>query len=309
MYKETGKDIMAATGRETATDTFPYLPFRNRGSVRFHFLWFLGAAFLLLALHTSAYGGSLLSGAEKKELYSQGTEFFHQATEMSKSDPGAARDLYQKALLRFERLVEDGEVRNGKLYYNIGNIYFLLDDIGRAILNYRRAEHYIPNDPNLAKNLAYARSLRPDKLETQNEEKILKTLFFFHYDLRARTRLILFGTAWVFLWLFGGMKIFTKRPFSSWGLGVALVFVILFGTSLMVESRESMIQQEGVILSPEVVGRQGDAQSYQPSFEAPLHAGTEFMLLENRGEWWRIELPDGRSSWIPSHSAELVGKG
>jgi tetratricopeptide (TPR) repeat protein len=292
-----------------ALDIFPRcFSCREPDLARFCRLLFLSASFFLLVLHASAYGGSPLSGIEKKELYSQGTDFFHQATELNKSDPAAARDLYEKALLRFERLVEDGQIRNGKLYYNIGNIYFLLDDVGKAILNYRRAEHYLSNDPNLAKNLAYARSMRSDKLETQNKEKILKTLFFFHYDLNAKTRLILFSAAWLFFWTFAGIKIFSRRPFTSWGLGVALFFALLFGSSLMVESSEPMMHQEGVILSHEVIGRQGDAESYQPSFEAPLHAGTEFMLLENRGEWWRIELPDGRSSWIPSRSAELVGK-
>lgn len=309
MYKKIDKDIKAATGRVYALDMLSWdFSWSNMGAVRFCLLLLLSTLFLLLVLHSSAYGGSLLSGTEKKELYNQGTEFFHQATELSKSNPAAARNLYEKALLRFERLVKDGGIRNGKLYYNIGNIYFLLDDVGKAILNYRRAEYYLPNDSNLAKNLAYARSMRSDKLDIQDKEKILKTLFFFHYDLDAKARLILFGVAWTFLWIFAAIRIFSRRPFTSWGLGVALLFAVLFGSSLMVENGESIMHREGVILSPEVIGRQGDAESYQPSFKAPLHAGTEFMLLENRGEWWRIELPDGRSSWIPSRSAELVGK-
>jgi hypothetical protein len=80
----------------------------------------------------------------------------------------------------------------------------------------------------------------------------------------------------------------------------------LFGASLYIERHQSTTSLEGVILDPEVIARQGDADSYQPSFEDPLHAGTEFMLLEDRGEWWQIELPDGRSCWIPEKSSELV---
>ncbi|MEZ4551129.1 MAG: hypothetical protein R2860_12620 [Desulfobacterales bacterium] len=49
-----------------------------------------------------------------------------------------------------------GNVENGKLYYNIGNIYFKTKDIGRFILNYKKAEQYIGNDINYAKNLAFA---------------------------------------------------------------------------------------------------------------------------------------------------------
>jgi len=298
------------TTSRTKTDVIhPFFFLKYIGVVGFCCLWFLSGILFLFLLYSPACGETLLSETEKKELYNQGTEFFHQATELTETDPVAARELYEKALVRFQRLVEQGDVSNGKLYYNIGNIHFLLDDIGRAILNYRRAGQYIPNDSNLAKNLAYARSMRQDKLAIKDKEKILQILFFFHYDLGVKTRLALFGFAYVFFWIFAGTKIFSRRPFTSWGLGVTLVFALLFGSSLFVESRESTKNGEGVILAPEVIARQGDAESYQPSFEAPLHSGAEFILLEKRGAWWRIELPDGRSCWIPSHSAELVRKG
>lgn len=262
---------------------------------------------LLFVVSVSAYPGStLLSDRQTMELYSQGTEYFHQAAELSESDPAAARDLYTRAALRFERIVEEGGIKNGKLYYNIGNIYFLLDDIGRAILNYRRAEQFIANDPNLVKNLAYARSIRQDKLEASEQEKIFETLFFFHYDLGIRTRVTLFAFFYASFWLFAGMKIFSRRPFTSWGLGITLLFSLIFGMSLFMEGHQAAYANEGVLLLPETVARQGDAESYQPSFGEPLHAGTEFMLREARGDWWQIELPDGRSAWIPAKSAELV---
>jgi tetratricopeptide (TPR) repeat protein len=262
--------------------------------------------FLLLSLVGVALAGESLPDSAKKELYKQGKEFFSQATETSASDPGIAKGLYGKALLRFNRLVEEGGVRNGKLFYNIGNINFLLDDTGRAILNYRRAEQYIPNDPYLAKNLAYARNLRQDKLEIKDQKKIQQTLFFFHYDLGTKTRLILFGISYLLFWILAGIKIFSQRPYTNWVLSISLLFTLLFGASLFVEQHQSTRNLEGVILGPEVIARQGDAESYQPSFKEPLHTGTEFILLEDRGSWWLIELPDGRNCWIPSSSGALV---
>jgi tetratricopeptide (TPR) repeat protein len=281
----------------------------NRNFSSISYLRLAGIMLLLFFICTpAAYGKATLSDPEKKELYRQGTEYFRQATAVSESDPEAASDLYAKALLRLERLVDEGNVKNGKLIYNIGNIYFLLDDIGRAILNYRRAEQFIPNDPNLVKNLSYARSMRQDELDIKDQEKILQTLFFFHYDLGIQTRLILFGIFYLSLWMIAAIKIFSKRPFTSWVLGFTFLFTLLFGGSLFVESKQSSMNTIGVVLSPEVIGRQGDAESYQTSFEESLHAGTEFTLLEDRGAWWQIELPDGRSSWIPAKTGEMVKK-
>jgi len=62
----------------------------------------------------------------------------------------------------------------------------------------------------------------------------------------------------------------------------------------------------GGVVTAEVVARQGDGRNYQPSFTAPLHAGTEFRLLEKRTSWLRVELNDGRQCWLPAQSCELV---
>ncbi|MBW2466332.1 MAG: tetratricopeptide repeat protein [Deltaproteobacteria bacterium] len=268
-------------------------------------------AVLMCLLFSSASlvaAGEPITESAKKELLRQGQEFFHQATEMSVSNPEAAKDLYTKALLRLNRLTEEGGIRNGKLFYNIGNIYFLLEDTGRAILNYRRAEQYIPNDSNLAKNLAYARIMRQDKLVIKDQRKIQQTLFFFHYDLDTKTRLVIFGISYLLLWVIAGVKIFSIRPYTNWVLGVSILFTLIFGSSLCIEQYQSARNMEGVILAPEVIARQGEADSYQPSFKEPLHAGTEFILQEDRNSWWQIELPDGNKCWIPSHSGELVRK-
>ena len=125
-------------------------------------------------------------------------------------------------------------------------------------------------------------------------------------NLPTQTRLVLFAAAYLAFWFFAAIRVFSRRPFTSWGLGVALVFSLLFGFSLLAEVRSAGMKRDGVILAEEVTGFQGDAASYQPSFAEPLHAGTEFRLLEERGAWWRIELPDGRTTWITAASAETV---
>lgn len=54
--------------------------------------------------------------------------------------------------MRSRRIIQEGVVKNGKLYYTLGEICFRMKDIVRAILNYRRAEQYVPDDPNLKQN-------------------------------------------------------------------------------------------------------------------------------------------------------------
>lgn len=234
-------------------------------------------------------------------LFNEANEFFHKANE--EGDPQKSRDLYERALLRYEKLSQ--ETANGKLYYNIGNTYFQLGDIGRAIVNYRRAEHFIPHDENLRQNLSHVLSKRRDIIPVQQEEKLLRTLFFWHYDLPLQMRLNLLCGFNLLFWLSAALFFFTSLPVPRWLATSLITITLLLATSLSVEYFDPPAPA-GVIVAPEVVARQGDGHNYQPSFTAPLHAGTEFTLLENRKSWFHVELKDGRQCWLAAQSSELI---
>jgi uncharacterized protein YgiM (DUF1202 family) len=55
-----------------------------------------------------------------------------------------------------------------------------------------------------------------------------------------------------------------------------------------------------------VVARKGNSETYEPSFKDPLHSGTEFTLIEDRGDWYQIELADARTCWVTSKDVALV---
>jgi len=264
----------------------------------------LGLALILAAVPCSR--AASLSAGQAADLFSQGKQFFRQANDLAAKDPDKARDLYLKAAMRFERISSEGGVRNGKLYYDIGNAYFRMGDVGRAILYYRRAALFIRNDANLRQNLSYARSRRVDRIEEKQETKVLKTLFFWHYDLSSKVRLTLFTIFFAALFVVASVRLFVHRAGLVWLLvfcgGMA---ALLFG-SLLAEEIAGARDISGVILSPEVVARKGDGETYQPSFKEPLHAGTEFKLIEDRKDWFWIELADGRRCWVPARTVGIV---
>ena len=240
------------------------------------------------------------------DLFSEAKRLFNDANTVAETDPDAARDLYQKAVRRFERIVREGGIHNGKLYYNIGNTYFLMGDIGRAILNYRRAQLYIPNDVLLQENLRAARAQRRDQVAEKEETKVLKTLFFWHYDLSARARSFLFAACFAAVWMLAAVRLVRPNTAVGWPIAVtALLAMLMFG-SLAADAIAHRRYQAGVIVSDEVVARKGDSETYEKSFTEPLHAGTEFHLLETRPDWLQVELRDGRRCWLPRNSVALV---
>jgi len=134
--------------------------------------------------------GERLSREQLYALLNEANTTFQQGNAIA-NNAARAEELYSKAILLYEKIIDQGRVRNAKLYYNLGNAYFLVDDIGRAILNYRRALHLDPSDVNLRNNLAFARSQRLDKVSVETEKRVLETLFFWHYDFSLRTKFLL----------------------------------------------------------------------------------------------------------------------
>ena len=132
---------------------------------------------------------SSLDKGQISALYDEAKDLFKQADEKALRYPQEAQSIYSKAAMRYERIIREGGVYNGKIFYNLGNVYFRMNELGRAILNYRRAELYMPDDVNLKQNLTYAREKRRDQIEDKQETKILKTLFFWHYDLSRNIRI------------------------------------------------------------------------------------------------------------------------
>ncbi len=246
-----------------------------------------------------------LTRAEVHDLYSQAKSLFQQANDAAAQHPEQAKALYARSAMYFERLVSAGGIQNGKLYYDIGNAYFRMGDLGRAILNYRRAQTFIPNDPNLKQNLAYARSQRPDKIEETQKAQLFKTLLFWHYDLSARTRSLIFGVCYALFWAGALAGLFYRRVPKGISMAAAGVGLLFLG-SLGAEYIQSVRHRPGVVLAQEVIARKGDGMAYQPSFKEPLHEGIEFTLMEDRGGWYRVRLSDGRDCWIRSSAAELI---
>ena len=241
-----------------------------------------------------------------------------------------AAEQFRAALLRYEAAAAALGGGNGYLLYNIGNTYFRLGDIGRAILYYREAQQLIPADPNLQQSLRHARSLRRDRIEPSAGGGVVRVLFFWHFAVPLRARAGLLLAAWNLLWLLalppalaavsararrlrdrlhamrGWQRV--RRPVLGTVAAVAAVVAVAMGGSVAAELVGSQADV-AVVVAPEVVARRGDGAAYEASFDGALHAGTELVVVERRNDWYQVALADGRRAWLPEHAVAVVGEG
>lgn len=77
--------------------------------------------------------------------------------DQNKNDLLGARQNFNKAQIESEKLIKENErlkEETGKLHYNIGNILFELQKYELALIEFKKANQYLLNDPEICYNIA-----------------------------------------------------------------------------------------------------------------------------------------------------------
>lgn len=202
---------------------------------------------------------------------------------------------YAEASRTYERIVERG-IRNGHVYYNLGNAYFKQDLIGRAILAYERATRLMPRDRDLHNNLDLANDRTADEIAgdvpwfgrqaldgvTVNETTVAATVSAFITSLALVCYLL------------------ARQPRMRIVTGYAVLVTVLVMTLAIgfmgIKIYDGMANEEAIVLSPAAVVRTSPDGGSDPLFT--LHEGAKVRLVEQRDAWMRISLPDGKTGWL-----------
>jgi hypothetical protein len=261
---------------------------------------------VLVLIGWAPRAAAALTGEQRQAVLAEAQELYDRGVALRPADSEAARRVFADSAARFQQLVDDG-VRNGRLHYNLANAHLQAGEIGRAILQYRRAEQFIAGDARLTHNLEYARSLRRNRIPPSGERALARALLAWHFGTSLGTRFTMFAVAYVFFWTM--LLIHLLRPAAPWRwlIAIAAVLWLACGTSVIVDLALDEAGRQGVVLLDDVTARKGNGEGFEPQFEEPLHQGVEFEVLDQRPGWFQIELPDGQRGWIRTDQAALVG--
>jgi tetratricopeptide (TPR) repeat protein len=256
----------------------------------------------LLLLWIAAPLAAQLSQEEAAQIFAEANTEYQAGESFKELDPATARERYQRAALRYERLIRGGDLQNGHLYFNWANSLLGAGDYGRAILNYRRALLFLPGDELIERNLTLARRQRSTNLgvsgTTQREAGLT-------WRATAKYQGAAFIAVWASAWGLMSVRLFRpgkiQRTTLAGAFGAAAALLLL-----TVASAGQFGQQHGVLTAKQSVARQGDGEGYQAALAEPLQAGAEFRILESGVDWSHVELATGESVWLPQQDFEVV---
>lgn len=214
---------------------------------------------------------------------------------------------YDRAIDAYEDLIATG-IRDSGVYYNLGNAYFKQGDVGRAILNYRRAQRLAPLDSDIATNLRIARAQTLDRLEADSEGVLVNLIEVAEEWLTLNQAAMLALLLWVLICGFLLLAIFFRRMRKIAALATAILGLFLVVGLISMANRvykENRLPP-AVITAEQVDVTSGPGGSDQYLVEFDLHAGAEVLLIESRSGWRRISLPGNLQGWVPQDTVEPV---
>ena len=214
---------------------------------------------------------------------------------------------YENALRDFLSIENEGLI-NADLFYNIGNCYFRLHQIGRSILYYKKALKIESDHASARKNLEFALTLTKDKQEIGSEDVIRsfweKLFDSISINLLAVIALIIFGLI-ILLTCF--MIVYYRnreRTVPIFMTTVLIFFLLIFLLLGFLKWRAYHFQIEGVILTTSAIGYSGPSEDFTRVFT--IHEGMIFEIEREEGNWSLIKLPNGLGGWVNKETFELI---
>jgi len=260
-------------------------------------------AIVLSALIVLGFVSPFAVGQTAAELLSIAESAVNRAEETQ--DPAQRTALYDEAIAGYRGVLETG-VENASIYRNIGTVFVLKGDAGRAIVNFRRADRLDPTDARVAESLEAARGMVRSAVPSGVRTRAMKTVFFWR-GLISRNVLLWIGLGgWIVVWLGAAIRLGGSRRGVGLGAAGAIVCVLAVG-SLAGERVFVSMNASGVVVDDGTVGYRGPSEGvYEPTFAEPIRAGVEGSIVERRDGWVRLRLRSGAETWVREAWIEVV---
>jgi tetratricopeptide (TPR) repeat protein len=212
---------------------------------------------------------------------------------------------YNTALNSYTELIERG-IKNPSLFYNLGNTYFKLGQIGYAILYYEKALSLKPFDRDIRNNLEYARRSMEERIQPLYNEGLfnfLRTTYSFVKPWLLTVFELVFFTGFIVFSILFILFPYHRQRFRKQVIVFGILFFV-FGMCAFSRTAYENANPKGIVVEEAVEVLSAPIVESEPVFQ--LYEGTRTKVLETRGDWIRIRIDDGREGWILQQDIALI---
>ncbi len=248
----------------------------------------------LVALLFLILASSFFVKADSKDLFEKGNQFYE-------------AEKYPEALDAYRGLANQG-FDGFNLQFNIGNTYYKMKEIPKAILHYEKALKIDPSNKDVQHNLKLAYAKTTDKIEP-NKDLIFNRMWHNTINLFNAN-----GWSWIgILGLFISLVLILIYLFFSnlslrrlgFFTGVC-VFIVSIACLFLAyqQNNYSNSSKSAIIFTPTLSIKSAPGNGGSVLFV--LHEGTKVKLLEKSDEWQNVEIPNGNKGWVKVSDLEEI---
>jgi tetratricopeptide (TPR) repeat protein len=253
--------------------------------------------FVLAILLTNVFASALTHDAdaqvdEAARLLDEGNSHFREGD-------------FDEARMAYEEVLALG-MESGAVYYNLGNAYFRMDKLGKAMLNYRRASRFFPDDAALSHNMDLVRSRARDQLSVLPQPVFSKWWNTLVDAIGLRT---LFWSG-VVAWL-AGLALVARRVVTG-SLGAMarraaatlLLGGLLAGAGAVASSVARADNVSAVVITDRAHVLEGPANDARTV--VVIHEGLVVDVLVDQERWIQVRLPNGVTGFVERETIETI---
>ncbi len=207
-------------------------------------------------------------------------------------------EKYVHAARSYERLLNS--VEHADLYYNLGNAYYRMGEVGYAVWAYEKGLQFEPRNQDIKHNLELTNTRVKDRIEIP-EGFVLLDWYNAFKNSQTVNDLLLWGS--VFLLIVGlvfalGQFRFLARRTTARLQTVFVILTILTHTICLDKYWDLTGKQEGVIVSS-FVNVYSVPAVRDEMIVFKIHEGLKAEITQSQDNWVEIILLDGKKGWIP----------
>ena len=195
-----------------------------------------------------------------------------------------------------------------ELEYNLGNVYYKLDDIGKALLHYERALLMKPLAADLRANLLLAELRAIDRIEELPGVGLDKLAAVIFAGNMYQIWLILSLITWTFAFVLIAIRLRWKNrlidPYARGGASVNFILAFIFILFLYATNERISKSSCAIIMESRVEVRSMPGKLGVSLFQ--LHEGTKTCIQSTQDEWTEVLLENGNVGWLPTSALELI---
>ncbi len=219
-----------------------------------------------------------------------------------------AQGRFDPALKAYLELVDTG-FASGPLFYNIGNCYYRLGEVGKSILFYERAQRLMRGDEDLAHNLAMSRLKVIDKITAMPEFWLIRLWRGAIHLMSPALLTILLTVTWLGFVASLILRLLadSSSPWTRWSAlsaKVCLLVLLIAGTCLASQWWDRSPTTWAVVIDESVRAFGSPGGGGVEVFV--LHEGVKVAIDEVRDGWYEIVLADGNHGWVRADGLEII---